>query len=377
MRSFAHSFRWALLAILLGAPLAASAQPGQQLTVHDPFFEPGRFMTRNLTLNGGGNSLVMQRGGQVVGTLDIKQRCDRCGPTPNQIIIGLAGDAEAQACIWNGGARSRGWESVRFALNVPDEPGIYEVRVRQAEARSCRGAEKWWSRGRQGPPGGDNTIGVIVVAGEAAPPPSNRNWREIMRDIDRTTGDLDDASEKLRRATRGRAMNRRDQDDAKAYARQIADLTRTLVALHGELDEVVSRALHESRRDRPGRRRGHRFAPPKIVIVAAPEPDFGPQAMAPDAYSRLVQRIDDASFPDAQLKALRDALNADNYLLTSQAVGILGHFSFDNHKVDAAAMMCPYIVEHGALPELLAAFTFESYRDELREKTHNRCGYAP
>ncbi|TNF28311.1 MAG: DUF4476 domain-containing protein [Deltaproteobacteria bacterium] len=377
MRTLARLFQWASLAAVLAAPLAASAQP-DQLTVHDPFFEPGRFMTRNLQLNGGGNSLVVERGGQVVGTLDIKQRCERCGPGANQIIVGLAGDTRAQACVWNGGARSRGWESVRFALQVPDVPGIYEVRVSGAQAKSCRGAEQWWTRGG-GAPNGDSTIGVIVVQGAPAPPPSDRHWRAIMRDIDRTTGDLDDLSEKLRRVTEGRKMNRRDEDDARAYSRQIADLVQTLDALHGELDDAVAQALHETRRDdRPGRRRGpRRFVQPQIVVVAAPDVVEGPMAMAPDTYSRLLARIDDAAFPDAQLKALRDAIHADGWFLTSQAVGILKHFSFDNHKVDAAAMMCPRIVEPGALPELMAAFDFESYRDQLREKTHNRCGYMP
>ena len=379
MRSIARLIQLTSLAALLAAPLAASAQPGA-LTVHDPFFETGRFMTRNLRLNGGGNSLVVAHGGNVVGTLELKQRCHDCPPNGrNQIIIGLGGDAQAQACIWNGGPRSKGWEAARFALDVPDVPGVYEVRVRDAQAGSCRDAPRWWNVDRPGGPTGDSTIGVIVVEGDPVPPPpAERPWRAVMRDIDQTTGDLDDVAQKLERTTKGRSMNRRDQDDARRLSKRAADLVRTLDDLHGELDDAMARALHETRRDdRPGRIRPRPFVRPTIVVVAAPEPDFGPQPMAPDAYSRLLKRIDDAAFPDAQLQTLRDAINADAYFLTRQALGVLNEFSFDNHKVDAAAMMCPRIVEPGALPELLGAFTFDNYRDELRSATHNRCGYQP
>jgi len=377
MRPFARLLQLTCMTALAGAPLVAAAQPGQ-LTVHDPFYETGRFLARHLVLNGGGNSLVVPRGGRIDATLDVNQRCPGCRGSANQIIVGLAGEPGAQACVWSGGASSNGWQATRFALDVPDVPGLYEVRVRYAQAASCRDATRWWRTDRPQGPTGDATIGIIVVQGDPEPPPpAERPVREIMKDIDAATADLDASADKLQRVAGGR-MDRRDKDEVRRLGDRIGDIAKTLAGLHGELDDAVRRALHEDRRDdRPGRHRSPRFERPNIVVVAAPDVDPGPQPLSPSDFSQLVKRIDDAAFPDAQLNALSDAINAGAYFLTRQAVGVMGHFAFDNNKVDAAAMMCPRIVEAGPLPDLLGAMTFESYRGELRKKTNNRCGLRP
>ena len=76
MRPFARLLQLTCMTALAGAPLVAAAQPGQ-LTVHDPFYETGRFLARHLVLNGGGNSLVVPRGGRIDATLDVNRDQDR------------------------------------------------------------------------------------------------------------------------------------------------------------------------------------------------------------------------------------------------------------------------------------------------------------
>jgi len=349
-------FGAALLTAALVAP--ALAQPGA-VRVHDPFHEGGRFTVQNLNLGGQGNMLVIPEGGRVSATLDVNHDCRGCGAAVNQVIVGLAGEPRAQACIWSGGARSGGWQSTRFSLAVPDEPGVYEVRVRYAQARSCRDAAAWWRTDRPHGPGAASTIGVIVVEGHAAPAP--REARIILREMDRVTGAL--------------AANAQDIAANARQARRVERLARAASALAGELGELqaeLREAMSPSARPAPR----PRVRRPEIIRVG-PAPVVAPEPMAPGDFRRFVQRVEQATFSSAMKTAVSDALHAGAYLTTGQAVALLGKFAHDSDKVDVAALVCPHIVEPGALPELLAAFTFESYRQELRERTGNVCGWQP
>jgi hypothetical protein len=137
-----------------------------------PFQEPGRFVVRNVRLAGQGPSITVSNGGVIEGTMEIQHNCPGCGGAINQVIVGLGNEPQAQQCVWNGGAHSRGFETVRFQLVIPNQPGTYEVRVRYAQAYSCQqGALGWWRVDRPQGPDARSNIGIVVVQGQQNPPP--------------------------------------------------------------------------------------------------------------------------------------------------------------------------------------------------------------
>ncbi len=139
--------------------------------VFDPFDDRGRFAVAHLVLDGQPHEVTVAPGATIAAHLDVFQDCPRCGNAINQIIVGFAGAPEAQACVWNGGARSNGWEHTQFTLVAPNEPGDYEVRVRYAQAYGCeRGALGWWRVDRPNGPGPESTIGVVHVAWQPQQP---------------------------------------------------------------------------------------------------------------------------------------------------------------------------------------------------------------
>ena len=136
------------------------------------FQEPGRFVVRNVRLAGQGPSITVSNGGVIEGTMEIQHNCPGCGGAINQVIVGLGNEPQAQQCVWNGGAQSRGFETVRFQLVIPNQPGTYEVRVRYAQAYSCQqGALGWWRVDRPQGPDARSNIGIVVVQGQQNPPP--------------------------------------------------------------------------------------------------------------------------------------------------------------------------------------------------------------
>lgn len=360
------ALRLASLAALAFGLLVPSLAMAGSVRIHDPFHERGRFTVKDLRLGPDGHTLIAERGGRVSATLDLNHDCRSCGGASNQVIVGLAGEPTAQACVWNGGARPTGWRNVRFDLDVPDVPGVYEVRVRYAQARSCRDALSWWRADRPNGPTGASTIGVIVV--EGPPPPPMRTTREILPQIDRVLAVLDRATVALVRLSGDRRVNAKQVRVESERAKAASD---ELAALQAELKEAILRGDRVQHRDpRP------RFPRPEFVHVREPVV-LVPEPLTPQSFDTLLRRIDEATFANAQLNTLRDHLNAGAYFLTGQAVAVLAKFPHDTHKVEAAALLCPYIVEPGPLPDLLAAFTFESYRDALRQKTGSVCGWKP
>lgn len=129
--------------------------------------EQGRFAVRSVRLNGGSSTLIAQPGTSVVGTLELLHQCTACQPGAiNQVIVGFAGEQRAQACVWNGGQQSNGWQQTTFRLEPPSAPGVYPVRVRYAQAMGCnRGALGWWRTDRPNGPEAAATIGYVVVLG--------------------------------------------------------------------------------------------------------------------------------------------------------------------------------------------------------------------
>jgi formylglycine-generating enzyme required for sulfatase activity len=131
--------------------------------IHDPFVEGNRFLTRNLQLSSEGNQIYLSKGGQINATMEINHDCPECATAINQIIVGIAGENQAQACVWIGGSTSNGWKTVSFSLNIPYTPGIYYIRTRYAQAYNSKDALGWWKVDRTDGPTEEANIGAVVV----------------------------------------------------------------------------------------------------------------------------------------------------------------------------------------------------------------------
>lgn len=360
--------------VLAGPALAGPGQPS--LTLHDPFTEKGRFTVRNLTLEGESNVLSLERGGRVRAQLDLVQHCPGCGGSINQIIIGLAGEPRAQACVYNGGGVSAGWQRAEFTLDIPDQPGIYEIRARYAQADGCGGAMNWWRVDRPQGPSGDATIGLVFVAG-AEP---ERSLQDVQRDIDATLTRLRENTDRLVRITRKR-MSPPKQIEAAQLSGEASELVRSLEALQAEA-LAFGQPGHDHERPHHPKRPRPAFVikadplPQHIVVVQAPPPVAEPviEPMRDGEYQKLVKTLKKQGFESTQLDYLRDVLRTEPWFTTQQAVGLMKVFSFSSGQVETAALVCKRIVEPGAFPSLVSVLTWDSDRDTLRQRTGGVCG---
>jgi len=79
----------------------------------------------------------------------------------NQIIVGIAGENSAQACIADN-IHLKGSGSNKFTLTAPNQSGAYYIRFRSAGAYRCeQGALGWWRVDDE--PTAEANIGAIVV----------------------------------------------------------------------------------------------------------------------------------------------------------------------------------------------------------------------
>lgn len=344
---------------------SASAQ-APRLEVRDPFFAGTELGTRGLSLGGRGFDLELDRGGRVEAALEFTVDCgQRCSPRdPQQVLIGLAGAPEAQACIWQGHGSTNGWLAGRFTLDVPDQQGIYEVRARKTRAKSCAEALRLWGTHR----GDDPSIGVIIVDTSNRPERGDRRKRreiaELQRAFDASLLRQEEVQRQLLSLTSLPANGRR--------AREIQGLVRESITLTTEL-RLIQTDLRDALEDRNSTNRP-RFIRPIVSVVADPDPF--PVGMVPHEFDKFARAVDKATFAHHQIQTIKDYLATGVLLSTEQAAFIVRKFMHDGDKVEAAALLCTRIIEPAALPDMLSLFTFESYRQELRERTGNRCGGA-
>lgn len=160
-----------------------------------------RFRIRRVAIEGQGNVAQRRSGGPVRVSFELLHDCAACGNAINQVIVGLAGEEQAQVSVWNGKQRSGGglrvvnagsratalaednpgpaqWVRVSFTLSIPDRPGTYFIRARYAQdyqgnLLTEEGARhpqpvfekplKWWKVDRPQGPGASANIGAVVV----------------------------------------------------------------------------------------------------------------------------------------------------------------------------------------------------------------------
>ena len=121
----------------------------------------GQVSLSEFTLNNKGNVVSAAPGEKISVSANYVYDCPECqGGSINQIIVGIAGENSAQACIYNGSIQGAG--SKKFTLTAPNEPGTYYIRFRYAQAFGCEeGALGWWRV--DGEPTAKANIGAIVV----------------------------------------------------------------------------------------------------------------------------------------------------------------------------------------------------------------------
>ncbi len=147
----------------IAAPATAGCKITRTFTQPYKYGRGIRFRARHLALAGGGESVTVAPNASIAGKIDIDHDCPSCGGAINQIIVGLAGDSKARACIWQGQQSSGGWKPVSFSLNAPRAPGTYALKMRYAQANNCKDALGWWTVDMPGGPGDFYTIGTVTV----------------------------------------------------------------------------------------------------------------------------------------------------------------------------------------------------------------------
>jgi hypothetical protein len=124
-----------------------------------PIVHIGPLALANLNLNQQGNVIAAEPGEKIFGMLNFHYDFQSLEPESlNQIVIGFS-DVGAQKCIFNelGYRCNEGIAS--FFLQVPHQPGIYEVQCRFEQAYSPRDAIGQWSEDAERL----MTVGKIIV----------------------------------------------------------------------------------------------------------------------------------------------------------------------------------------------------------------------
>jgi histidinol dehydrogenase len=81
-----------------------------------------------------------------------------------------------------------------------------------------------------------------------------------------------------------------------------------------------------------------------VETIAAKNPDKKPDAskkpaaMTADAYNAFVGAVKSASFDKGKLETVAQGA-ASNYFTSAQVAGLMGLFSFDDGKIDAATLV--------------------------------------
>lgn len=141
----------------LNSLLLDKAAMAQSLLPNSATYGPVKLT--NLTLNGNSNVVIVNPEEKINGSTNYTYDNGQ-GGSINQIIVGIGGQYNAQACIYNGSTQGSG--SSTFTLTAPNVPGIYYIRFRYAQALGCQqGALGWWRIDRVPTP--EANIGIIIV----------------------------------------------------------------------------------------------------------------------------------------------------------------------------------------------------------------------
>lgn len=181
--------------------------------------------------------------------------------------------------------------------------------------------------------------GVLVLALTlgSAMPASAQGHRGAQADLEEALQSLEDAARVLEgmRGVRGRSV-----------------LMRRILEARDRVIDAMERLEYRGRRQPPG--------PPVAVPV-------GPVPMDPQRFAGLLGDLRNLSFASEQLDLLRDVVR-HQWFLTAQVREVMGVFSFDSEKVEAAAILYPKVLDRQDFYQVYGDFTFDSDRQKLRQR---------
>lgn len=187
---------------------------------------------------------------------------------------------------------------------------------------------------------GSGVLALVVVLGVAW---GGEAWARPVRgaqvDLEEALDALEDAARVLEgmRGVRGKAT-----------------LMRRLAEARERILDAMEELEYRGRWDR--RRPGH-----PVEVLPRPMPMDGTR------FAGLIQDLRNLSFSSEQLALIRDVAR-HQWFLTAQVRQVMGVFSFDSEKVEAAATLYPRVLDREDFYQVYADFTFDSDRQRLRER---------
>jgi hypothetical protein len=104
---------------------------------------------------------------------------------------------------------------------------------------------------------------------------------------------------------------------------------------------------------------------PHAVVVVEEHHDHS--TCSESDFGSVLQAVAGETFSRSKLELLRD-VSIDRWYSSSQVRRMLDEFKFDNDKVEAAVVMHPRVVDLQNWFKVHDAFTFDSSKDELRQR---------
>ncbi len=89
------------------------------------------------------------------------------------------------------------------------------------------------------------------------------------------------------------------------------------------------------------------------------------EPMDPEAFERLIEALEDASFSDEKMAIVKEAASK-NYFTSKQVLAILEEFDFENDRLKAAKLLYPRVVDPENFFVVYEAFDYASSKEELR-----------
>ena len=110
--------------------------------------------------------------------------------------------------------------------------------------------------------------------------------------------------------------------------------------------------------------------PPPGPSYPPPGPGYPPPAMPmpPDRFGRMLAEVKNQPFRDGKMARIRDYLMPDTLFLTSQIGQLMQTTPFGSDRISIAELLWPRVVDPENFPDLIGLLTFESERQELRQK---------
>jgi hypothetical protein len=205
-----------------------------------------------------------------------------------------------------------------------------------------------------GPPAFDPSRGIYWLQQSAAARP------DVVAELDELTADL--------AALRALAEKMEDKRAAASLEKRIRSAESHAVALRERLEAVLPPTAFANVRVSDFQVLVPVQIPPTPVPPPPPPPPVaaGPSAMDREDFAALSAQVARESFESSKLGVL-EAAAPDRHFTVDQVAALLRHFSFDNSRFDAAALLLPRVIDRDNAYRLLDSFTFDSDKERMKD----------